>query len=245
MPSKPSPMKIIQPSPSLPFMPFALSLILILCNAGCQSSGEHGSGRNQTTVKSGRVAAGFEVREGELVGQTLVNLTTGFNWLAPDSPVGPWCLSGNDTAWPEHLRTVNKSRGLTAQGREEWKAEWVMSQGQKLSWAVRSFPDASVLEFQARLRNDDNQPINKVREFGPLRLCLRGDAGKLKVHWVSRDAYKRHEVILKDFFYFSECFPKSFFSFFYFFFVHIFKLIVLHERDSRPAIFFCIKINGG
>ncbi|MBI3850424.1 MAG: alpha-galactosidase [Verrucomicrobia bacterium] len=198
MPSKLNAMKIIQPSSSLPFIPFALSLILILCNAGCQSSGEHDSARNQTTVKSGRVAARFEVREGELVGQKLVNLTTGFNWLAPDSPVGPWCLSGNDTAWPDHLRIVNKSRGLTAQGREEWKAEWAISEGPKLNWTVGSFPETSVLEFQARLRNDGNQPINKVHEFGPLRLCLRGDAGKLKVHWVRRDTYKRHEVILKD-----------------------------------------------
>jgi len=96
------------------------------------------------------------------------------------------------------LTFVKESKRKTTEGGSEVCSEWARSEKLKLDWFVRSFPEVSVVEFQARLRNEGAAPVSQLREFGPLSLHLRGDAGKLKVHWTRRDGYAKREDDLKD-----------------------------------------------
>jgi len=96
------------------------------------------------------------------------------------------------------MRFLKESRTKTAQGGQELKTEWQGAKGLKLDWIVRSFPNTSVVEYQARLENTGSTPITKIREFGPISLRLRGDLGNLKVHWLRRDQYAKIEQYLTD-----------------------------------------------
>ena len=149
-----------------------------------------------------RIAATFSRQDNALLGHGIVNLATGFNWLAPDTAVGAYLLQ-NDviTAGFDGLgdfKFSKQSRKGTEQGGQEQAFEWVRADGLGLDWMVRSFPGVSVLEYQARLRNGGAGVIPEIKEFGPLSLYLRGDQGDLKVHWVVRNAYKKYELTLKD-----------------------------------------------
>jgi hypothetical protein len=179
------------------FLPGCLLALASLFNSGCHSPGKD-RGEPAQALKSGHATLALDRQNGEIMGQSLVDAATGFQWLAPDASFGPWCLSGTNAAWPGHLPLTSwRQQGGQRDGGER-TADWVVGDGASLHWIVKAVPNSSVLEFQARLKNDGLTTISNIHELGPLRLFLRGDADTLKVHWVRRDTYKEYEVVLND-----------------------------------------------
>lgn len=136
-----------------------------------------------------------------LCGQALTNCATGFNWAAPGASMGPY-LSENGAIPTEiefagHFSLTGQRQQQTAQGVDILLMEWTRADDLKLDWMLTSSPEVSVLEYRAVLRNTGQTSLPAIPHFGPLATFLRGDR-KLNVHWVSRDDFLKHDIVLDE-----------------------------------------------
>ena len=132
----------------------------------------------------------------------LANRATGFDWAAPASPVGP-CLRQADSTLlglnaGSGLNPIKKDVEKLKQGGTRFSMQWRRADGLQIAWSVKSIADGSVLEFDAALTNPGKIPVAGVTNFGPLSFRFRGDAGPLKLHSLSRAAYRLKTADLGD-----------------------------------------------
>jgi hypothetical protein len=156
----------------------------------------------KTTLRNDGIEAQFSRHGNALHGARIINRATGYDWLKHGTPAGVFLVQGetkiagfdDDTG----LVFQNRQRSANKQGGQDDVMTWKRADGLAVNWTARSFAKTSTVEFRAILRNRGSKVIPELREFGPLALSLRGGDEKIRVHWVRRDSYKKHEMLLKE-----------------------------------------------
>src|ERR1051325_5353243 len=128
-------------------------IVLALALTSCIALGENNEAdKKPITLRNGRVGARFERRNGSLIGEELINRSSGFNWLVPGSTIGPWVIYGQNNCWPDQVYSISSSRSRGENGEPFHAVDWANTEGITMRWMVRLVPKSNVLEFQARDR---------------------------------------------------------------------------------------------
>ena len=119
--------------------------------------------------------------------RALRNATTRFEWCRAGSPLEPVLVTG---ATAQRGWTSRRGAGgsVDTGKRYEFSAQHAAS-GVEARWALQGFTDAPVVEFRTEFRTAPRRALPAVTAFGPLRLALRHDLGRLQVHGVQRESY--------------------------------------------------------
>ncbi|MCX7004954.1 MAG: alpha-galactosidase [bacterium] len=134
-----------------------------------------------------------------IVATRIANASSGYNWVAPNSGIGPSYAIGNTQAFfavanPGEVKLVASEIGPGKQGADAVTARWVRKDGLALSWMISRATGNAVLEFQAQLKNTGAAPIQDIRSFGQLDMQLAARPQDLVVHYVDRQDYRKHTV---------------------------------------------------
>ena len=153
-------------------------------------------------LRNDKIEAQLSRRGNALHGVSIVNRATGYDWLEDDSPLGVFLRQGETliAGFDDNTKLEHQKSRLSAnkQGGQDQVMTWRRADGLSVDWTARSFAKTSTVEFQASLRNDGSKVVPQLKEFGPLALSLRGGEDNLVVHWVRRNVYKKHEMLLKE-----------------------------------------------
>ncbi|MEO6434913.1 MAG: alpha-galactosidase [Tepidisphaeraceae bacterium] len=132
----------------------------------------------------------------------LANRSSGFDWAAPASSAGPSLRQADSTLLGliagAELTSIRKDVEKLEQGGTRFSTQFRRGDGLQIDWSAKSIAGSSVLEFDAALTNPGEASITGVTSFGPLSLRIRGDAGSLKLHSLSRAAYRLKTTDLGD-----------------------------------------------
>lgn len=133
--------------------------------------------------------------ENTLLAQSLTNAATGFNWVAPGTPISPFLssaghrFSGSVPVEDWTLTGGKREKGVA--GSEVLVTIWSQPDGLTLEWAMTGFSDLSVIEFTALLRNEGKETLPGLTGIGPLAIQLQ--TGSYRAHWVTRPDYRKQE----------------------------------------------------
>ncbi len=134
-----------------------------------------------------------------IVATRIANASSGYNWVAPNSGIGPSYVIGNTQALfavasPGDVKLVASEIRPGKQGADAVTARWVRKDGLELSWMITRATGNEVLEFQAQLKNTGAAPIPDIRSFGQLDMQLTARPQDLVVHYLDRQDYRKHTI---------------------------------------------------
>lgn len=152
------------------------------------------------TLGNSRIEIALSRDRDALLAYSVANRATGFNWVAPGTNVGP-CLSQGDRLFagmhPTNGFTLTgPRRERTESGGEALNVTWARPDGLELDWTLMGFPEVGVVEYTAKVTNKGTEILSGLTRLGPLSIRLRGETERCRLHWVTRNDYRKHEVML-------------------------------------------------
>lgn len=176
-------------------------LILLVISALSVSSCSATTFRS-TSIGDRNITVRLQREGNSLTIQRIENHASGYNWASVGTTVGPYIaqdnrrMDGSDN--PNDFMLIDQKLKRSAGKVSEMMTEWKAPDGLSINWGAKSFPKASVVEFQTKLTNTGDSRLDGIYGLGPISFRLRGDMPLLRVYWVNRSSYRLQSVDLKD-----------------------------------------------